>query len=1156
MSDITLRGTKGSPLTNQEVDDNFDNLNTEKLQSGDTAASLTISSADINGGTIDGTVIGATTTAAGSFTNLQFDGLNPTVTYDFNGSGTVTSADSLAYIKLGSGISTGVDISATPVVAPSWSAATGTVYADNKFRILAAKGNSTDALTVATAGSASGYGDTVVIGNVDVNGSDTKLITGLGINGELITLAGNATATGTLAVTGEIAANGGIALGDNDKATFGDGDLQIYHDGGNSIITNSTGNLIIRDSVGGNILIQGLQNQPSVDAIANGAVNLYYSGNAKLSTTATGIDVTGDVNTSGLLKVGANDTEYANNYIRFKPTGTSYIDHSVVGQNINFRLSNVSSLDKTPLVVSPLGIDVTGTVTADGLTVVGITSSSNGTYGTKLTYSNGNQSGIIDTFGNHNLEFRTNDDRAMNIASNGDISFYEDTGTTPKFVWSSSAEKLTLSGTGGLTVSKTDGSIVKLESTGTGLGAGAVIGDLQFYGNDASTPGAGIKASITATTVAALGDDSQLMFSTSDGTTNNVNRMLIANNGDVSFYEDTGTTAKLTWSGAGEDLNFADNVKATFGAGDLQIYHDGSNSIIYEGGTGDLQLRGNGGSTTIMNGGGTETLANFGNNGSVDLYYDNALKLSTKATGIDISGTATMDGLTVTGTLGNFAVNTEGTLVTLSRPSTSYIRATDVAGSLAFDTGGSNRRIFVANNGDISFYEDTGTTPKFFWDASAESLGIGTSSPASLMHLSSSAPVLSFTDTNSFTDVNDRFIVRAASDRGAIQWYDDSLSTTSELMTFFDSAVVVNENGVDADFRVESDGNTHALFVEGSSGNVAIGTTTVNSKFNVASSQDTLKYNEGVTVFRSTSSNKMFLNCVAGGANIVGSNSPITFNYHDQTTNNVTEAVRIVSGNLLVGKTASDLGVTAGIELNGQYDVGYFTRSGDKPLVVNRLSSDGTILDIRKDGTSVGSIGVVNANNLTIGGAVASHAGMEFGTNQIAPRSGGTSVDATVDLGYFSLRWKDLYLSGGVYLGGTGAANKLEDYEEGTWNGVITDGTNNATMADTECFYTKTGRLVTLSGDISTSALGSVAGSSIRISGVPFTNGAKGVSAAIGRAGGLAITAGYIPTLYFDASSSALRLGLFDNAGGTTTLQATEWTDDGQISFSITYMTS
>ena len=40
-----------------------------------------------------------------------------------------------------------------------------------------------------------------------------------------------------------------------------------------------------------------------------------------------------------------------------------------------------------------------------------------------------------------------------------------------------------------------------------------------------------------------------------------------------------------------------------------------------------------------------------------------------------------------------------------------------------------NRLSLDHATGDIAFYEDTGSTAKFFWDASAESLGIGTDSP-------------------------------------------------------------------------------------------------------------------------------------------------------------------------------------------------------------------------------------------------------------------------------------------------------------------------------------------------------------------------------------------------------------------------------------------
>jgi trimeric autotransporter adhesin len=343
-----------------------------------TIASLVATTADINAGTIDGTVIGGTTAAAGSFTtgafsstlgvtgvstlaaitattgtfseNVEFNGLNPTVTYDFNGSGTVTSADALAYLKLGSGISTGVDISATPVVAPSWSAATGTVYADNKFRILAAKGNSTDASAVATAGSASGYGDTVVIGNVDVNGVDTKLITGLGINGELITLAGNATATGTLAVAGEITANGGIALGDNDKATFGSSDdLQIYHNANQSFIEDAgTGDLYIRAA--DNLRIQSYgDNEDMIKAVKDGAVTLYHNNAAKLATTATGIDISGTVTATGTSVFASLDISGD-----IDVDGTSNLDILDVDGAANFA-ADVTLADGADLITASAG---------------------------------------------------------------------------------------------------------------------------------------------------------------------------------------------------------------------------------------------------------------------------------------------------------------------------------------------------------------------------------------------------------------------------------------------------------------------------------------------------------------------------------------------------------------------------------------------------------------------------------------------------------------------------------------------------------------------------------------------------------------------------------------------------------------------------------
>lgn len=71
MSTIVTRAGKGSALTHAEVDANFNNLNNDKLQSGNTAAALTISNATINGGAINATTIGASTATTGAFTVLS-----------------------------------------------------------------------------------------------------------------------------------------------------------------------------------------------------------------------------------------------------------------------------------------------------------------------------------------------------------------------------------------------------------------------------------------------------------------------------------------------------------------------------------------------------------------------------------------------------------------------------------------------------------------------------------------------------------------------------------------------------------------------------------------------------------------------------------------------------------------------------------------------------------------------------------------------------------------------------------------------------------------------------------------------------------------------------------------------------------------------------
>jgi hypothetical protein len=105
----------------------------------------------------------------------------------------------------------------------------------------------------------------------------------------------------------------------------------------------------------------------------------------------------------------------------------------------------------------------------------------------------------------------------------------------------------------------------------------------------------------------------------------------------AGFANITGST-NLTGS-----LNLADDTKLKLGnSGDLEIYHDGSNSYIDEVGTGALFYRG--GTQTFQNATGTKTMLTLNAASSVDLRFNNSTKLSTTNTGISVTGEITASG--------------------------------------------------------------------------------------------------------------------------------------------------------------------------------------------------------------------------------------------------------------------------------------------------------------------------------------------------------------------------------------------------------------------------------------------------------------------------------------------------------------------------------
>jgi hypothetical protein len=617
----------------------------------------------------------------------------------------------------------------------------------------------------------------------------------------------------------------------------------------------------------------------------------------------------------------------------------------------------------------------------------------------------------------------------------------------------------------------------------------------------------------------------------------------------------TGTTITGTSFVSSGDMTFGDNDKAIFGAGsDLQIYHDGSNSWINEVGTGQLILAGEDVRITTPSAG--EFMATFGVNGAATLYYDNASKLATTATGIDVTGTVTADGLTVdtgstfsiTGSFGGATnklvfLNDDGG----SRNQIDSTTSGGVAKNLDIATGGTKRATFVSN-GNVSLYEDTGTTAKFFWDASAESLGIGRTPVAygsftvldlagsagaiqKIIHTGSTVELQSYASstvgavgtatshpflfttgdvermridssgnlilggTTAITDAGTpsltigngagnpslNFYGTSAGQAGQISFGDATSGTGAyEGYLLYDNANNFMAFGTNHAERARID----------SSGNVGIGVTpSLIGSYKVLQIRGGNTSDGGLIKLETSDGTsgamEIFQSSSVGRVSVV-SNLPLAFN-----TNN-TERARIdSSGNLLVGKTSVDTN-TAGFEARSTGFIGV-TRA-DVGAYFTRLTTDGEIIQFRKDSAEVGSIGVAAGPvaymvfNETTSDNVAALKGA--GGAILPSTNAGADKDGTMNLGSSGARFENLYLSGGVYLGGTVAANLLDDYEEGTWTPSTTVG-----LTSTYARYTKVGNRVFFDLEV-TITTNSNAGQ-MQINALPFAASGEG-SATLG----------------------------------------------------------